>query len=179
MDTDPPRAVARHFERIGLVDPHTVAITPGPTPLFDPLATAPYAFYQAVPRGRAAPSHPLPEPICVMVDTRDGRVHHRDPHAFGEVACELDLGRRPDRFSPDEWLAMVYVLCHGEPPVIAFAPPADAAPDAHIEPAAVERRGDGAIVITGWTLHDRGRRFTRHRVTVAADGAVELDEESR
>lgn len=170
MDHAHKRLIARALARTGLADPESVTITPGPSPLFDPLATAPFAFYQAVPRGHAPPGEP---PRCLMVDARTGAVRHRDPDAFADVARVLDLSRRPDRFPPDEWLAMAYVLHHGEPPTIALGPlptdPAVTAPTLH-------KHGDGSIALTGWTLHDHGRRAVCHHITVAADGTVHVDE---
>ncbi|MEZ4435446.1 MAG: hypothetical protein R3F65_23835 [bacterium] len=168
MENDPPHRVARYLARAGLADPATVTITPGPSPLFDPLLTAPFAFYQAVPRGHA---HAHDPPLCLMLDARTGAVRHRDPTAFADVAHVLDLARRPDRFTPDEWLVMAYVLHRGEAPTLAFGP-ADA--DPAVTAPRLDKHGDGSLALTGWTLHDHGRRATAHHITVAVDGTVAM-----
>lgn len=174
---DPVARITRFLEEKDLADPASVNVAPGPSPLFDPTATAPFAFYQAMPRGGGPPGR-VPSPVCVMVDTRDGTVHHKAPEAFENVARVLDLGRSPDRFSGDEWLTMAYVLRHGEPPTIAFGPTgaADKAVDAQVTAPAVEKRRDGGIVITGWTSRQRGRQLTHHRISYSIDGEVSMSE---
>lgn len=176
--SDPAKRVAQYLDDHDLADPEAVAIAPGPSPLFDPLATAPFAFYQAMPRGGGPPGRSA-TPICVVVDTRDGTVHHQAPDVFENVARVLDLGRNPGRFTGDEWLTMAYVLRHGTPPTIAFGPTgaADKAVDARVTAPTVEARPDGGIVLTGWTSTQRGRLLTRHRITYSVDGDVSMSED--
>jgi len=175
---DPAQRVSEYLDKHALADPDAVAIAPGPSPLFDPTATAPFAFYQAMPRGGGPPGR-VASPVCVMVDTRDGTVHHKAPEVFENVARVLDLGRSPGRFTADEWLTMAYVLRHGESPTIAFGPTgaADKKSDAQVTAPAIEKRRDGAIVITGWTSRQRGRELTHHRITLTVDGKVATAEE--
>lgn len=176
---DPVRRVIEYLDAHDLASPDAVNVAPGPSPLFDPTATAPFAFYQAMPRGGGPPGR-VPSPVCVMLDARDGTVHHKAPEVFENVARVLDLGRSPDRFSGDEWLTMAYVLRHGAPPTIAFGPTgaADKAIDAQVTAPAVEKRRDGGIVITGWTSRQRGRQLVRHQISYSIDGEVSMSEDS-